>query len=104
MLRLLPIKLVYNVQVCLTFYPEEINPVWIFVLKILEVFPEIDLYWILIGKGNLLKSNNEKGNLSTENVISPISDENIVSENLLLKINNSGETEEKIQSQKKYRF
>lgn len=23
-----------------------------FILKILEVFPEIDLYWILIGKGN----------------------------------------------------
>lgn len=30
-----------------------------FVMKILEVFPEIDLYWILTGKGNFLENNNE---------------------------------------------
>ena len=81
-----------------------------FVLKILEVFPEIDLYWILIGKGNFLKSDGEDVNLNTEiasettNVISPISDENIASENLFLKINNSGEKEEKIQLQKNTDF
>ena len=27
-----------------------------FVLKIIEVFPEVDLYWVLIGKGNFPKS------------------------------------------------
>lgn len=27
-----------------------------FVMKILEVFPEVDLYWILVGKGNFPKS------------------------------------------------
>lgn len=81
-----------------------------FVLKILEVFPEIDLYWILIGKGNFIKSDDEDVNLSSEinpeitNVISPISDENIASENLLLKINNTEEKEEKIQSQKNADF
>ena len=81
-----------------------------FVLKILEVFPEIDLYWILIGKGNFLKSDSEDVNLNTEiasettNVISPIYDENIASENLFLKINNSGEKEEKIQLQKNTDF
>lgn len=30
-----------------------------FILKILEVFPEVDLYWILNGKGAFPKSNNE---------------------------------------------
>jgi transcriptional regulator with XRE-family HTH domain len=29
-----------------------------FVLKILEVFPEVDLYWILNGKGSFPKTNN----------------------------------------------
>lgn len=28
-----------------------------FILKILEVFPEVDLYWILNGKGNFPKNN-----------------------------------------------
>ena len=31
-----------------------------FILKILEFFPEIDLYWILNGQGNFLKTKNEK--------------------------------------------
>lgn len=31
-----------------------------FILKILEFFPEIDLYWILNGQGNFLKMKNEK--------------------------------------------
>ncbi|MFC0777342.1 helix-turn-helix domain-containing protein [Flavobacterium sp. HJSW_4] len=30
-----------------------------FVMKILEVFPDVDLYWILIGRGNFPKSNDE---------------------------------------------
>ncbi|GAA3755542.1 helix-turn-helix transcriptional regulator [Flavobacterium ginsengiterrae] len=43
-----------------------------FVMKILDVFPEVDLYWILIGKGNFPKSENEtlefepKSDLKTE--------------------------------------
>nr|WP_294929219.1 helix-turn-helix transcriptional regulator [uncultured Flavobacterium sp.] len=76
-----------------------------FVLKILEVFPEIDLYWILIGKGNFLKSNEENVNLSKEvtteitKVIPPVSDENFGSESLL-KINNPDQKVEKMHSQK----
>ena len=31
-----------------------------FILKIIEVFPEVDLYWILNGKGNFPKSDLEK--------------------------------------------
>ena len=30
-----------------------------FVLKILEVFPEVDLYWMLLGKGSFPKNNNQ---------------------------------------------
>ena len=76
-----------------------------FVLKILEVFPEIDLYWILIGKGNFLKSNEENVNLSKEvtteitKVIPPVSDENFGSESLL-KINSPDQKVEKMDSQK----
>lgn len=78
-----------------------------FVLKILEVFPEIDLYWILIGKGSFLKTNDEDVNLRTEvtpeisKVTPPISDENFTSENVYFKINNP---EEKTQSQKNADF
>lgn len=35
-----------------------------FILKILEFFPEIDLYWILNGQGNFLKMKNENNALS----------------------------------------
>ena len=31
-----------------------------FVMKILEVFPDVDLYWILIGKVSFPKNNNEE--------------------------------------------
>lgn len=31
-----------------------------FILKILEVFPDVDLYWILNGKGNFPKNSDEK--------------------------------------------
>jgi transcriptional regulator with XRE-family HTH domain len=30
-----------------------------FILKILEVFPDVDLYWILNGKGNFPKNSDE---------------------------------------------
>jgi len=30
-----------------------------FVMKILEVFPDVDLYWILVGKGDFPKNNEE---------------------------------------------
>lgn len=32
-----------------------------FILKILDVFPDVDLYWILNGKGNFPKNLDEKG-------------------------------------------
>lgn len=31
-----------------------------FIMKIIEVFPEVDLYWILNGEGSFPKSNEEK--------------------------------------------
>lgn len=39
-----------------------------FILKILEVFPEVDLYWILNGKGTFPKNPESKsvGNISNE--------------------------------------
>lgn len=42
-----------------------------FILKILDVFPEIDLYWILNGKGNFPKSN-ESPSYSPTSIPEPI--------------------------------
>lgn len=50
-----------------------------FVLKILDVFPDVDLYWILNGKGNFPKRDEEiepfkiEKDLENEKVIAPIS-------------------------------
>src|SRR5690606_17596654 len=75
-----------------------------FVLKITEVFPEIDLYWILTGKGNFPKNTDKDPNKSnTENTNDLSADfyEIVKNENLLLKTNN---TEEKAQSIKNHDF
>lgn len=56
-----------------------------FILKILDVYPEVDLYWILNGKGNFPKNNS----LPTEPEtpinfppISPVNPSNLIDENL----------------------
>lgn len=66
-----------------------------FVMKILEVFPEVDLYWLLSGQGNFPK--NEE-NYSAENVnqFPPISSsENSTDENLF-SFQNSEENKKEI--------
>jgi transcriptional regulator with XRE-family HTH domain len=51
-----------------------------FILKIIDVFPEVDLYWILNGKGNFPKT--DKIEIpKTENGFAPISS-NLKKENL----------------------
>jgi transcriptional regulator with XRE-family HTH domain len=56
-----------------------------FILKILDVFPDVDLYWILNGKGNFLKNSDQKRTeVTAEKTISaptPIS-QNQIAENL----------------------
>ncbi|MHC0445136.1 helix-turn-helix domain-containing protein [Flavobacterium sp. 3-218] len=54
-----------------------------FVMKILEVFPDVDLYWILIGRGNFPKTN-EQENVEISKPSAPIlpiqnSDQNLFS-------------------------
>ncbi|MFV8367854.1 helix-turn-helix domain-containing protein [Flavobacterium sp. XS1P27] len=63
-----------------------------FILKILEVFPDVDLYWILNGKGNFPKnsqqSDKKENNVEQvvkQNIPAPSSAE-IVSENLFSEI------------------
>jgi len=69
-----------------------------FVLKILEVFPDVDLYWILNGKGTFPK-NTEKNENSLEEVIhpkSPAPSNNFpIPENLFSEIQNSIRVETK---------
>lgn len=45
-----------------------------FILKILDVYPEIDLYWILNGKGSFPKSNSKPTESEPITSINPISD------------------------------
>jgi transcriptional regulator with XRE-family HTH domain len=56
-----------------------------FILKILDVFPDVDLYWILNGKGTFPKNGSEKENhiegQLKQNIPTPTIKENI-SENL----------------------
>ena len=56
-----------------------------FILKILEVFPDVDLYWILNGKGNFPKNSDENNSgisaAKTSSAPTPIS-QNQIAENL----------------------
>lgn len=65
-----------------------------FILKILEVFPEVDLYWILNGKGTFPKNaiavekrENEVEEVLKQNIPTPLKEEKI-SENLFSEIQN----------------
>lgn len=65
-----------------------------FILKILEVFPEVDLYWILNGKGTFPKNStavekreNEVEEVLKQNIPTPLKEEKI-SENLFSEIQN----------------
>lgn len=72
-----------------------------FVLKILDVFPDVDLYWILNGKGSFPKNDDETLNPKTENtpeiekVSPPIPYENTVSTNLFSEMDKKMQSPEK---------
>ena len=72
-----------------------------FVMKIMEVFPEVDLYWILNGTGSFPKNNEEI--LETTKTPAPISsNENLTPGDLFSEINyEAGKTEMKIASETK---
>lgn len=70
-----------------------------FVLKILDVFPEVDLYWILNGKGNFPKNEEEivnskpELNSEIEKPSTPISsNQNVVSVDLFSEMNKKQES------------
>ena len=66
-----------------------------FILKILEVFPDIDLYWILNGKGTFPKKIDglQKNESSIENDTKlntiELNNKNVIPENLFSEIQNS---------------
>lgn len=63
-----------------------------FVMKILEVFPEVDLYWILLGKGNFPKVEEEEKISAFKTTDSPIpSNENNLGIDLFSPLNNDVE-------------
>ena len=74
-----------------------------FILKILEVFPEVDLYWILNGKGTFPKTNNEIKTTYTintaqnneainANLFSNVSDEKTITATAAIKKSNKQES------------
>jgi len=84
-----------NVPVFRTYFLVETNLV--FILKIMDAFPEVDLYWILIGKGSFPSAQikNEKTEKVTEKITvapTPTLDSSFEN-NMFSKIN---ETEEEI--------
>ncbi|MBS7253857.1 helix-turn-helix domain-containing protein [Flavobacterium branchiicola] len=70
-----------------------------FVMKILDVFPEVDLYWILNGKGSFPKQENENVILNSEGSSSEIKNipystpftENFAGQDLFSQINEEPE-------------
>ena len=69
-----------------------------FILKILDVFPDVDLYWILNGKGTFPKNSDKNENALTEvikpNSFTPSKDSQIP-ENLFSEIQNAVKVETK---------
>jgi DNA-binding XRE family transcriptional regulator len=58
-----------------------------FILKIIEIFPDVDLYWILNGKGGFPKKTSEIQNLEFNSAVSnleaPTSSIDLFSENII---------------------
>jgi len=78
-----------------------------FVLKILDVFPDVDLYWILNGKGSFPKNEEEivnskiENNVETEKPSAPISpNENLISKDLFSEMNKTESSEKRIAQDK----
>ncbi|MFH6996364.1 helix-turn-helix transcriptional regulator [Flavobacterium sp. FlaQc-57] len=76
-----------------------------FVMKILEVFPDVDLYWILNGKGSFPKTDEETVIRKTEtigefaNPIAPISsDENRIVGDLFSEVNHKEDVKPQIKN------
>lgn len=65
-----------------------------FVMKILEVFPDVDLYWILVGKGSFPKNHDE--NLQIPESPTPISSNENVGTDLFSSIEKNEEEKREI--------
>ena len=68
-----------------------------FVMKVLQTYPEVDLYWLLYGKGSfptpLKKVNTQIKATSKQNTVPGVEAENSVFENMALKNSNTSAIE-----------
>ncbi len=68
-----------------------------FVMKVLQTYPEVDLYWLLYGKGSfptpLNKVNTQIKKTSKQNTLPGVEAENSVFENMALKNSNTSAIE-----------
>ena len=68
-----------------------------FVMKVLQTYPEVDLYWLLYGKGSfptpLNKVNTQIKATSKQNTLPSVEAENSIFENMVLKKSNSSAIE-----------
>ncbi|WP_163407036.1 helix-turn-helix domain-containing protein [Flavobacterium ajazii] len=65
-----------------------------FIMKILEVFPDVDLYWILIGKGNFPKNLDERSSEISKSLPPILSNEDSFSTDELNNIKTTGNSSE----------
>jgi len=75
-----------------------------FILKIIEVFPEVDLYWILNGKGSFPKTTTSNYSEKNDHTPTPITEEQIpkrLFSEIQTKIDSRIENIKKINSQEK---
>ena len=68
-----------------------------FVMKVLQTYPEVDLYWLLYGKGSfptpLNKVNTQIKVTSKQNTLPGVEAENSIFENMVLKNSNTSAIE-----------
>ena len=68
-----------------------------FVMKVLQTYPEVDLYWLLYGKGSfptpLNKVNTQIKATSKQNTLPGVEAENSIFENMVLKNSNTSAIE-----------
>lgn len=65
-----------------------------FIMKILEVFPDVDLYWILTGKGNFPKTNDETSSETSKTPSPILSNESTFSTDQLNEVKTTGNSSE----------
>ena len=90
-------KIAFNRSIISHLLSGKNKPSLEFVMKVLQTYPEVDLYWLLYGKGSfptpLNKVNTQIKATSKQNTLPGVEAENSVFENMALKNSNTSAIE-----------